>query len=87
LGYGVSAMLTYWTAQRVHPLPYRGALTLTLFAAGLVLALAIPRVAPSGASGLGVKLLTLLAFTGLCAATGVWWKRAGWHSRQARPDA
>ena len=72
LAYATSALLTYRVSQRVHVLPYRGGRVLTLVLAGLVLALAIPRLAPAGFAGLGLKLASLAGFALLCGSLRVW---------------
>ena len=65
LGYAVSAALAYQAAQRVHPLPYRGARGAALWAGALALALAVQRLAPGGAAGIGLKLAVLAGFAAL----------------------
>jgi len=74
-GYVVAAVATYAVAQRVHPLPYRGARMAALFAVALALALAVGRVAPAGAAGAGLKLAAVASFAALCAGSGIWRER------------
>src|SRR5438034_772929 len=62
LGYAASAALAYRAAQRVHPLPYRGARAAAVWAGALLLALVIQRAAPAGAAGVALKLAVLAAF-------------------------
>ena len=62
LGYAASAALAYRAAQRVHPLPYRGARAVAVWAGALLLALTVQRAAPPGAAGVALKLAVLAAF-------------------------
>jgi O-antigen/teichoic acid export membrane protein len=75
LGYGVSAVLTYRVAQRVHPLPYRGARLAVLFTLACGIALAAQRLSPAGLAGLAIKLAAALGFILLCVRLGVWTER------------
>jgi O-antigen/teichoic acid export membrane protein len=75
LGYGVSALLTYRVAQRVHPLPYRGGRLLIVFVAALALGLLAQHAAAPGATAVAMKLGAALAFAVVCALLGIWTER------------
>lgn len=72
LAHAVSAVLVYFVAQRVRPMPYRGAKLGVLFAAALGLGLAAARWAPQGAAGVAVRVGAVLAFAALAAVFEVW---------------
>lgn len=72
LAHVVSTVLVYVVAQRVRPMPYRGAKLAALFAGALALGLAAARWAPSGVPGVGVRLGAVLAFAALAAGFEVW---------------
>lgn len=83
-GYAASAVLTYAIAQRVHPLPYRGARLAALFGVGVALGAAVVHRAPEGPAGVAVRLGALVLYA-LAA-----WKSDVWKDRGAirhRPDA
>jgi len=71
-GYLASALFTYWVAQRVHPLPYRGGRLLAIGAIAMALALVGQQVAMPGAAGIALRAVLLLAFAGGAAAVQVW---------------
>ena len=75
LGYVTSAALTYVVAQRVHPVPYRGARLLATFALALALAVAGQRLAPAGPAGLGVKAAVVLAYAAVAWRLGLFRER------------
>ncbi len=83
--YTSSAVLTYAIAQRLHPLPYRGARLAALFAMGVLLGLAVVRAAPAGAWGWGWRLATLVAFLALAWKSDVWKERGAIRHRPAAP--
>ncbi len=70
--YTASAVLTYIVAQRLHPLPYRGARLAALFALGVMLGVVAVRNAPAGAVGWGVRLATVAAFALFAWKSDVW---------------
>lgn len=72
LAHVVSTVLAYVVAQRVRPMPYRGAKLGVLYAAALALGLAAVRWAPPGAAGVAVKVGALLVFAALAAFFEVW---------------
>ena len=65
LAYTASAVFTYAVAQRVHPLPHRGARLAGLFGAALGLGLLARSLPLGGASGIAVKLGAALLFVTL----------------------
>jgi len=71
LGYVTSAVLTYAIAQRVHPVPYRGARLALVFALALGLTVAGQALAPAGAAGVAVKLLVVLGYAALAGGLGL----------------
>lgn len=82
-GYTASAVLTYVIAQRVHPLPYRGARLAALFAVGVALGALAVRFAPPGAAGAAARLAALAAFAGLAWKSDVWKDRGAIRHRPA----
>ncbi len=72
LGYLASATLTYVVAQRVHPVPYRGARVLSVFVIALALGIALATSAPAGLPGVLAKLGVLAVFIGVCATLRIW---------------
>jgi O-antigen/teichoic acid export membrane protein len=74
-GYGVTAVVTYRLAQRVHPVPYRGGLVLGLCALALILALAARPLAGAGAAGVAARIAVLAAFAAVCVWLRVWTER------------
>ena len=85
VGYVTSAALTYVIAQRVYPLPYRGARLATLFAAGVGLGALAVRFAPEGPSGAAVRFVALAAFGVLAWKSDVWKDRGAIRHRPATP--
>ena len=83
--YVASAALTYVVAQRLHPLPYRGARLLALFGAGVLLGVGVVRLAPGGAWGWASKLAALAAFAALAWKSDVWRDRGAIRHRPATP--
>ncbi len=75
-GYVGVAGLTYVMAQRVRPLPYRADVAAGLFAMAIGLALAAHALAPPGAWGVGVRMLAVLVYVGVCWKARVWSERA-----------
>jgi O-antigen/teichoic acid export membrane protein len=71
-GYATSGVLAYVVSQRIHPLPYRGLRSLTLFAVALALAAAVERIGATGASGLAVRFTALLVFVLIAVRFQVW---------------
>ena len=82
-GYATSAALTYVIAQRVHPLPYRGARLAALFVSGLALGLAAVRLAPGGMAGAGWRLAALAAYALIAWKSDVWKDRGALRHRPA----
>jgi O-antigen/teichoic acid export membrane protein len=68
IGYVAAAVLTYRVAQRVHPLPYRPARLLTLFASALALAWVLATRVAATPGGGALKLGAALAWAALAAA-------------------
>ncbi len=71
LAYVTSAVVTYALAQRVHPVPYRGARLALVFALALLLTLAAQRLAPPGAAGILLKVLAAAAFAATALGLGL----------------
>ena len=82
-GYATSAMLTYVIAQRVHPLPYRGARLAALFAAGVALGVVAVRFAPAGAAGVAWRVAALAGYALLAWKSDVWKDRGALRQRPA----
>jgi O-antigen/teichoic acid export membrane protein len=82
-GYAASASLTYLIAQRVHPLPYRGARLAALFAAGVGLGAAAVRFAPAGDLGVAWRVAALVAYALLAWKSDVWKDRGALRHRPA----
>jgi O-antigen/teichoic acid export membrane protein len=80
-GYVASAALTYMIAQRVHPLPYRGARLAALFAVGVALGAVAVRFAPAGGSGVAVRAAALGLFTLVAWKSDVWKDRGAIRHR------
>ena len=59
------AIATFVAAQAVHRLPYRGPRALGLFVLATGAAVMVPRLAPAGLAGAGIKLATLAGFAGV----------------------
>jgi O-antigen/teichoic acid export membrane protein len=74
-GYATAAILTYITAQRVQPMPYRGLRMLAVAATALGAGLVAQRMAPPGAAGIAWKLAAIAAFAGLGWRLGMWKER------------
>lgn len=83
VGYSASAVLTYLIAQRVHPLPYRGARLAALFVCGLALGLAAVRLAPAGVAGAAWRLAALAGYVLLAWKSDVWKDRGAIRHRPA----
>ena len=71
-----SAVLTYMIAQRLYPLPYRGARLVVLFVAGVLLGAVTVHASPQGATGVAVRFAAVVAFALLAWKSDVW-KDAG----------
>lgn len=82
-GYAASAILTYLIAQRVHPLPYRGARLVALFAAGVGLGAVAVRFAPAGGAGVAWGGGALVAYALLAWKSDVWKDRGALRHRPA----
>ncbi|MCC6350606.1 MAG: oligosaccharide flippase family protein [Candidatus Eisenbacteria bacterium] len=72
LAHATSTVLVYLIAQRVRPMPYRGARLGVLFAAALLAGLAAVRWAPPGPAGVALKAGAVLAWAGLAVVFEVW---------------
>jgi O-antigen/teichoic acid export membrane protein len=86
-GYLASAVFTYFMAQRVHPLPYRGGRLAALGGAALVLGLVGQRFG-AGPGGLVLRLVLMGVFATAVALLRVW--RGGFAvdaKREARAEA
>ncbi|HEY6195145.1 MAG TPA: oligosaccharide flippase family protein [Candidatus Eisenbacteria bacterium] len=84
-GYATSAVLTYAIAQRVHPLPFRGARLAALFAAGVGLGGLAVHVAPAGPAGAAWRVAALVAYALLAWKSDVWKDRGALRHRPATP--
>src|SRR5262249_22311125 len=71
-GYAGSAALAYAIAQRVHPLPYRGARLAALFGAGVVFGVVAVRAGGSPVTAGLARALALAAFALLAWKSEVW---------------
>ena len=71
-GYVVSACLATMVAQRVHPLPFRIARIVAMYALALGLALALQRLAPAGPPGVAVKVVGVALDAALVWGLGLW---------------
>ena len=83
LAYATSAVVTYALAQRVHPVPFRGARLALVFALALALTVAGQRLAPPGGAGVLVKGLVALAFAAATLALGLHRDRGAVAARRA----
>ena len=78
----VSAVITYFVAQRVYPVPYRGAPLLGIVLVALLLALLVQRAVPPGAIGIVAKIAMIAIFGGLI------WRSRPWRDHAiGQPDA
>jgi len=87
-GYAVSAVITYVIAQRVHPVPYRGARLAALFAAGVALGALASRLATAGGAvsmGLAGRAGAIAAFALLAWKSDVWKDRGAIRHRPVTP--
>ncbi len=82
-GYAASAILTYLLAQRVHPLPYRGARLAALFASGVGLGEGVVRLAPARGAGVAWGAAALVAYALLAWKSDVWKDRGALRHRPA----
>ena len=82
-GYTASAVFTYGLAQRVHPLPYRGARLAVLFGAGVAIGAVAVRLAPAGVAGVGWRVAALAAYALLAWKSDVWKDRGAIRHRPA----
>jgi O-antigen/teichoic acid export membrane protein len=82
-GYASSAALTYAIAQRVHPLPYRGARLAALFGVGVGLGWAAVRFAPAGGAGVATRAAALAAYALVAWKSDVWKDRGALRHRPA----
>jgi O-antigen/teichoic acid export membrane protein len=85
LAHTTSTVLAYGVAQRVRPMPYRGARLGLLFVAALGLGLAAVRFSPGGTPGVLTRLGAVLAFAGVAAVFEVWKDRGA--VRHGTPSA
>ena len=84
-GHASSAALTYVIAQRLHPLPYRGARLAALFAVAVGLGVLTAHAAPPGAAGVAVRVLAVAAFVLLAWKSDVWKDAGSVRHRPAAP--
>jgi len=80
-GYAASAVLTYAIAQRVHPLPYRGARLAALFATAVVLGVVVVRQPLTGLAAVAARAAALAAFALLAWKSDVWRDRGAIRHR------
>src|SRR5205823_6787978 len=85
LGYCTSAVLIYVIAQRVHPLPYRGARLAALFGAGVLLGAVVVHVPAPGATGWAWRGGAVIAYVLLAWKSDVWKDRGALRHRPATP--
>ncbi len=84
-GYVASTVLTYLIAQRLHPMPYRGARLAALFGAGVALGAWVVRAAPAEAIGVAWRVAAVAAFALLAWKSDVWKDRGAIRHRPAAP--
>jgi O-antigen/teichoic acid export membrane protein len=72
MGYLACAALTYGVAQRVYPLPYRGAKLAVLFALAGGMAIAAQKWSPPGAAGAAIKLGAVLLWVAIATRLDIW---------------
>ncbi len=82
-GYTASAVFTYGLAQRVYPLPYRGARLAVLFGVGVAIGAVAVRFAPAGVAGVGWRIAALAAYALLAWKSDVWKDRGAIRHRPA----
>lgn len=70
--YLFSSVLAYIVAQRLRPMPYRGAKFGLMFLLALGLALVVERLSPSGTQGIAVRVAAVLGFGVLVFASEFW---------------
>jgi O-antigen/teichoic acid export membrane protein len=80
-GYTASAVLTYAIAQRVHPLPYRGARLAALFACGVAVGAWVVHRAPDGAAGWTWRVAAVAVYALLAWKSDVWQDRGALRHR------
>ena len=73
-------------AQRVHPLPFRGARLAALFAAAVLLGAAVVRQPADGAGGIALRAAAWAAFALLAWKSDVWKDRGAIRHRPAAPE-
>jgi O-antigen/teichoic acid export membrane protein len=84
LAHAASTVFAYFVAQRVRPMPYRGARLAALFAAALALGLAAARWSPPGPAGIAVRVGAVVVFAALAAGMEVWKDRGAVRHEPAR---
>ena len=82
-GYVTSATLTYVIAQRVHPLPFRGARLAALFAAAVALGAVTVRQPAAGSAAVALRAAAWAAFAMLAWKSDVWKDRGAIRHRRA----
>jgi O-antigen/teichoic acid export membrane protein len=85
-GYASSAALTYVIAQRVHPLPFRGARLAALFAVAVGLGAVAVRQPVHGVAAVAVRAGVWAAFAVLAWKSDVWKDRGAIRHRPATPE-
>lgn len=73
--YLFSSVLAYAVAQRLRPMPYRGAKFGSLFFIALGLALLVERFAPAGAIGITMRSAAVLGFGAIVVGSEFWTDR------------
>jgi O-antigen/teichoic acid export membrane protein len=84
-GYVTSAALTYVIAQRVHPLPYRGARLAALFAAAVLLGVTAVRQPLDDGRSVALRAAAWAVFAFLAWKSDVWKDRGAIRHRPAVP--
>ena len=87
LGYTCSAILTYVIAQRVWPLPYRGARLVALFGIAVAIGAVTVRFAPAGAAGAAWRALAAAVFAVIAWRSDVWKDRGSVRHRTVTDSA
>jgi O-antigen/teichoic acid export membrane protein len=82
-GYVTSATLTYVIAQRVHPLPFRGARLAALFAVAVALGAVTVRQPAAGGAAVALRAAAWAAFALLAWKSDVWKDRGAIRHRRA----
>jgi O-antigen/teichoic acid export membrane protein len=83
--HATSAALTYAIAQRLHPMPYRGARLAAVALAGLGLGVLAAHTARADAAGWLLRAAAVAAFAGVAWASGLGTERGAVRRSPAAP--